>query len=335
MPLPDFALGPLELEECAEDEPAIAPASARVRVGEDWYLLRGASVDYYTSCVFLRLDAPDAPIVVGHCYDMDGMDVDEKLKEMQRCPQEILQKLFWHRRVDSGRKSVLNLPLKLRLYTNEAEWEVKLDVDGNFSTAPWEFSCSAEWLLRASNQEVLSQVQEHLQDDMGDCAFALRWIDLADEEKSIESTSLKNGNWDDLATVLRCIAWECYADDLREDSEWEVSIEIADDAPESKWDECEVDDVFSMRTGDELDYAFSSEAARCLEILHSEYRPCYRQALLVYSAVKDVVDHGCFRRSFAVALPTQHERLEAHLRLREWLRGKVAPEEIPALLGEL
>ncbi len=325
MPLPDFELGPLELEECAEDEPAVAPASARVQVGEDWYLLRecfGGNPALYSldkTMVFLRLDATHSPVL--YSYRRRSEPTLEKRLEN---PEEILRKWSWSRKLDYQH---ISFDLQLRLCRDMAHWQQSV----GSGEAPWEFpeGMSFQWVLTAPDAEIQSCVHELLSDEESDCAFALKWLTLSREERWRFVAQVKD-DFDQWKQVLIWIAWACICWN-HDEGGWIHQLDAFGEF------EPEDEPLFGFSFGREKPTNVTEELRQLVAAAYRHYRPAWNKDFAHHRAVEYLTHSspsgaGPFF-DLPVAKPTQHERLEAHLRLREWLRGKVAPEEIPALLG--
>lgn len=132
-----------------------------------------------------------------------------------------------------------------------------------------------------------------------------------------------------------CLAARTFVSADNSDVEWMIEIRQSDDEPLNSvlWSHARRD--CHLVVGGPPEEEFDDNQLRLLRVIHCYFMPFYSENARRYDAVvQQMWNDAGFAWLFAVPAFSSHERLEARLRLREWLEGKVAPEEIPALLGE-
>jgi len=196
-------------------------------------------------------------------------------------------------------------------HRNEESLYVTIDAESleNVSALQWRERLEKEFRIASSNAR-----------------FALEWQLLSFEQRCQCVLDLSNGDYIQMKRMFT------------------LALSVAD---------------FGVSTGDVLDWNYSwehDESGQCLyvrnssknseeEIEPSEFLCIWRQALLNWFAPtlsEQVADKNWCVRSWnadnheifavCISLPTQHQRLEAALELRDWARGKVSEELIRTLL---
>jgi len=191
---------------------------------------------------------------------------------------------------------------------------------------------SSEWPGFVS-EPMLQHIRNLLKDPHGRCSFAFRWIQSDWPTRYRMFLSTHRGSLEEAENVLRWIAYSTVENWLDEQASWWIQIHQSDDDPIDRtlWSQTGRDCYLQRKTPEEL----NNQQHKLLRVSLCYFLPHYRENVRCHHMAVDQL-HGImgFRWIVAVPAPSAHERLEARLRLREWLVDKVAPEEIPALLGE-
>ncbi len=361
MDLPTFELSPLEMQQVAESEVAIAPATARIAVRREDFLLRLCVGETGRNRLFFRLDAPLSPV-----FKVPDLNTPttKKILGLLKQDNEVQPSLFeeitftlWQEELPDLFHEVLaagNWRRDLALSVGPTTEPVQVSFNGFGSMwfhdsyypkrrppvflTPQGKGLGWEDLKIASDAELSQQILLWLEDPHSDCSFAYHWSQRPYEERIASAIEFKQGTWAEFARVLQLLAWN-------EDRIWEVRKTMASlgvsfsKKPRSNSQAMRGTEQYELEVDVDVwdETQLSSHLKRGLDILHSYFCPYISPA---------VENTSIFRRnsrssprytlgySFPLEPPTQHERLEARLQLRDWLQDKVAPEEIPFLLGE-
>lgn len=330
MSLPDFELGPLEMMDVHPSEPKIAPATARVQLGSLDYLLRlcqGRS-RLAESQFFFRLNFPLSPVVTNNLQSSA-----EALKAVVQ-HEEILHSWFskyvmeenFSRKMsfcgsDSGQVMGLSIGEKV------CHWSKSLRSSGG---TPFELPYQRNgslWIIEEPDNIIIGKVEQALNDEKSDCAFSWRWAQSEWKDNQRIVSQFKRGDFDEFVQVIR---WLTQSHSAFQEKplfiEWLIFIQS-----------CLEDESRGTGSYQDLPRAIATSTQKLdnlLNVVHDYFLPSYDDTLKRYSIIKHISRVSNFQIYVGVSIPTQHERLEARLNLREWLADKVAPEEIPALLGE-
>lgn len=336
--LPDFEFQPYEASELSSDEPLCAPATSRFEVS-GWvrrtvYLARIAEHRWGYPCVWLKRHEPNAPVLV--VADV----LNQETKTLVRCVRE----RKWRRTVafDSHFKLAaqrsdvfVDLRIQQHLFFYSTSWKIKEKQSHEFIFVDrFEdvFNRGRGGQLGAKYLE--HRVNEDLKNPDSGCAFALRWMKMDTREKMNWLCRTRQGTLDEMEEILGWVA----LNDERIWKEWEPLI-------------------WNLKFHRSQSFCLSMQSSFPLHIvgdnmiiggLRVPLNPNQERLLRIIgdyfrcSRVKVGRDHPPLRLTSTfiaipeifISSPSAHERLEARLRLREWLADKVAPEEIPALLGD-
>lgn len=319
MSLPNIELPALELEELAETEPAVAPALIRFQSGEDWFLLRQCKSRYNDPILILCLDVLEAPLVRTH-WPSSAASLRRALKQ----PETLLQQGKWRRKL---RYEPASDELILRVWTETSQWTSPLNPDHG----RWKFphQITLDWLLRASDNEIRAQTQKLLQDPKSDCQFALNWLSLDEDERSSLALCARKGSYKELIQVLRWITLVHCSDLIGNDTHLNLYVDRREDE-----DYEYSDDDIKLFDEDWENLIPSVSAFICFKFACRYFRPAYRKDLAYYTAIQEELKGKPFRQFIYFSVPSHHERLEAQLLLRDFLRDKVSPAELCELMGE-
>ena len=333
MSLPDFELGPLELQTVARSEVAVAPATARVHLQNEHYLLRGCKAFHaLNGCVaFLRLDRPFAPVVID-----TSMLCARSLCSVTALPLE-QSDLGWflQRFLETGRMArrlifSLEDSMELSLTPHRLFWSHPVGSRGGTHFVLPNLQ-DRKLLFTMNNNDVISQVKVALLNEESDCSFSWRWAQANHEQRERLVARFKRGDFDSFSQVMR---WLTYSQFITWSDqsvvEWMVLLECHKKGDERN----EARGLHTYQNISRGSIDFSTSFDFCLDVVHRYFLPFYDKDLERFSVIEHIASVSNFEIYIQVPRPTQHERLDARHRLREWLADKVAPEEIPALLGE-
>jgi len=353
MPLPDFELGPLELQEIGDSEPAIAPASARVKVNGETYLFRACEGCKGHQLLFFRLDHSDAPIMrfteaktIKSIYQVlakpdeplpslfEEVFISKWEEELPPLLRSMLDGKHWHRLLEFeiGQMPAMNLFLT----PNYGSWMVADEERGLRNYAPhfsWSphLSTNTNFLIGTPDKQMVKVIDDLRNDAASEANFAWHWMQKGWNEQVRSVAKFKNGDQDELIEVMRWMS-QLLASDLSGEwpVQWNVFLGRSVDMHLSE----------SVRKRGQFSYllsslnwdkdVFSPNVEEWLDIVHSHFLPAYDADAERFPVIKNVLRADGFYFQVEVNEPTQHERLEARLHLREWLEKNA----ISALLGE-
>ena len=218
--------------------------------------------------------------------------------------------------------------------TNYVEWVKcggKADDRAKFRVEIWGKWAPQEWPGYVS-EPMLGFIRELLEDPNGRCSFAFRWVNSDWKTRFRMFLTTHRGTIEECEQVLLWMAWTSSQNDL-EVEKWKIAIRQSDDDPldSTLWSNTGRDCHFEAKG---YNQELSGNQHKLLRDILCYFMPHYRENSRRYDAVVYELWKTGIVWMLDIPIPTQHERLEARLRLREWLNDKVAPEEIPALLGE-
>lgn len=336
MALPDFELGPLEMLEVAASEPAIAPASARAKVGKDEFLLRLCRnrSHWPEPRFFFRLDIPDAPVVANR--STSSAECLAALLQLQ-CSnlsswfREYLKEGNFERNLPF-RSLDENKPCRLSIGAEVHHWRATVSSGGNTS---FQMPCPrlqdfSHLVMHEVDSVIVDEVERSLANCESDCFFAWRWMQMNSDEQQKVISQFKRGEYDEFIQVMKWVTYENISFNAQSSVEWMIDLTL-------RWDQVSSASLIQSNKYQFLGYSnsvYREKINSLLSVVEFYFSPGHDVSLERYSVIKhcSLVSH--FEIYLCFSAPTHHERLEARLRLREWLADKVAPNEIPALLGE-
>ena len=348
MALPDLCLLPHEAGDLAPGEPWCAPAQHRVAFRrwfhKRWYLARPILNRWNLRQWILRDEKDEASplLLIGtprHYPSAQDAEFAECLKYPSNDPRmEIARKIYFDSagklmtESGAGHRHLLISPV------GQTYW-----VDGEHGCKfPWKTlqhpsKFPAVWWANASDAQVEAEIRWLLNDDTSFCSFAWRWIDLSRRAKNELLFQVKRGTLGECEKLVRATVWSEPLQ-LNEDQNWEVLLS-------SGWSWLGKAKTFAMEEKIETSAAIRTrDKSKCvnfcrrqealLALIYREFGLHFNQEL-----AKRHLDHRCgtfedINWAIPLPAPTQHERLESLLSLRDWLQGKVSPDELAALMGE-
>jgi len=325
MGLPDFEFQPYEAGGLAPDEPLRAPAIARFEDRSFWrkptYLARVARLHTGKNRVFIKSVHPTSPVLSlpKHNNVLPSTDLIHALNNMG-----------WQRDIffDSNWKLIQNVSERgsaLTITGDDRTW--CFDVCG----LPCHFILDGlpyrgGWGTRYSAREIERRFNKARQKPDSDCAFMLRWIKLTPEQRWEWIYETGRGSFKECVQVL---LWFALMNDW-----WQAGQEVV-------W---VVDGLRDEKNPKKTKPTFLADGI----IQHIPTQepiilsPSQRKVLLEVDAYfglsynEECKRHHSLKISRAspwyllIQPPSQHERLEARLNLREWLERN----GLPALLGD-
>ena len=333
--LPDLCLLPHEVGDLASDEPLCAPATMRVRVGRwrsasfygaRWIRLANGKFD-----LVARREAPDAPLLRFAFGRVDNAprDKPDLAKLIGRC--DFARCLFF----GAGQK----------LMENRGNWQGELILSSNGEScwrapdgeiAPFRWrnlkpnqALPREWRTRANDAQIEAAVRAMLHDETSDCAFGWRWLSWNPRQRQRVWARAERGDLDGCEQLLRAI--------VRCDDRWQTGS-----ARDLVFDLGALRQPFAP--GDALDgrlydgsavHEFCAAQNRLLALVFERFGLRLNQPMETYAAARHYSHRFGYVWRVPVAFPSQHERLEALMDVRAWLRDKVAAPELAELMEEL
>lgn len=333
MLMPQLCLAPHEVGDLAFDEPLCAPATLRVRAGR-WlwslYSARWIGLANGTFDLVVRREEPDAPLMRFAFGRADNAP--------SRKPDlvELIGRGDYIRCLFFGADQKLiekrgNWAGELVLSPNgQSCWQAP---DGEIAPFEWHnLKANRElprwWLARATDAQIEAEVRAMLRDEIGDCAFAWTWLRWSQRQRGRVWVRAGRGDLDECERVLRAI--------VRADAHWQSGA-----TRKLVFDLGALDSPFATENsinGHLLDDAkyqeFSASQNRLFRLVFEHFGLSLNRPMESYSAARHYSHRHGYVWRLPVALPSQHERLEALMDVRAWLRDKVSPDELAELMEQ-
>ena len=339
MVLPDLCLLPHEAGDLAPGEPLCAPATHRLAsksLPGLIYLVRslwvGAGADQSAIWVARREFESSAPLLrVEKSYR--ASELRQLYADLSRGDFE--RRLFFESDFGLCAGRQWHLCLALTRYGDSA-WifpgRDSLAEQGRFR---WPHlvkgeNLSPQWRAHKNDGQIEREVTAMLGDADSDASFALRWLQMSarEREQTVFSTATET-----LGASERVLQWVLQVEGIWEqETVWTWFIDL------NPW-LGSLDYVGAVARESELQGDFeaaplSARQSRLLELVVEYFDPQINEALREKTVVQQTLTANGYNWKVPVSAPTAHERLEAHLQLRAWLRGKVSPVELAELMGE-
>ena len=339
--LPDLCLAPHEAGDLAPGEPLCAPANKRLRIwkwryGES-YLLRRVNTKVAPQWIARRQSSADSPLL-RLLWSPDGQ-------------KNGIADLFWSPRTQikamlgAFKKQkffrVIYFDEQIRLATAPQNWRyaLHLNADGapvwhsrGGATAAFVWNDSRPKLadvyrFNATDSQIESELAQMLNNANCDCAHAMNWLDLNRQQQDRQIYRVRRGTLGEFKSLLRAMIW---SEDARTEAKtWMLffsshTLEIG------------------LNDGNSLDSLFMSgrnetwpspRHKRLLELARREFGLHYALDLVRRRSDLPQVAWNDYVLEVSIPAPTAHQQLEAKLRLRDWLRGKVCDAELAELMG--
>ncbi len=325
MDLPDFEIGAHEHKAAHvhSSEPLCSPATARFKIGNDWYLVRTCREAYQDDpIVFLRLDAPNSPVV--NSYWGEGQ---EDFQERLKTPNVFLSHKHWHRDL-VYKTGVFGLTLDT---SSSAKWSS--ETTQGFSRWNFPRDVTLDWLLRDADDAIRHETSKLLEDDSSDCSFSWWWANLDEQERSALGHRTQRGTPSEFVHLIKCIIWH-YCLHLMDDNIDRgciIHLSRPNAAVKTRFQ------LYKKSLRPQLlpNNGFPPEKAlRCFELACSYFSLDYRADWQKYTAIKEEIHRNGIRPIVSPSLPSHHQCLEARLQLRDFLRDKVSSAELAELMQQ-
>ena len=319
MALPDIALSDLEMEDVYDGAPSVAPAAARFRVGNEWVLARKDYDQFGDNLLIMCLDKRDSPkitAVYASYYNVPPLTFDN--------PETFLPNMNWRRKLSC---KVGSLDLTLWVFEKGASWS--LSSDEGFGR--WEFpnEITLDWLLQISDDEIRAQTQPLLADAESDCHFAFRWLQMSARERN---QTLFTTSRETLGHCEQVLQWIMQSqEDWGRETVLTWFIDLNPRCENLKYAQAVTRDSELYSETHKL--FFSARQSRLLELAVEYFNPRFNESLKEKTIVRDFRGGNASHWKVPIFTPTAHQRLEAQLQLRDFLRDKVSSTELAELMG--
>lgn len=329
MALPDFAFEPCEAGQLASGEPLCAPATRRIVLrrwkGEAAYLARTAKHRDGSLCTWGKRDEAGAPVIQLR-FDFAALNRGWKHIPWTRV-------LGFNAQMNLARHpSHIQIQLYLQNTTRDFFPEYLASWDEDYSSRfrfAFRLKPIAFWpqIDRIHATHIQTFVKQDLAEPDSDCSFALRWMTKGDTTRLRYLCATKRGSFDELETCLRHLALT--------DARFKEGTLLWQPKFTRRETLCaSVLSAFPLKMSAHVEINGAPipllVEQRCiLKIMESYFQP-YRMKLKRDSP--ELIGSTILHPEISIDSPSRHERLEARLQLREWLRDKVSPEELDSLL---
>ncbi len=327
---------PYEAGELAPVESLCAPALARVQIQPTvsalnglrggYFLIRQISSKWGKLEYVARRQDDDAPLF--RFGWLDNGDVDGVVRALQKA--ELSRTLYLE---SDGCLAITRDCWHVKLWISTQGRTLVTSRSGGGGEFKWRSSkgqqLSSSWIANTTDKQVEADIKGMLEDAESDCSFAWKWAHSSLKEQNELAFCIRKGTWDEFDSLLRFIVWS--DPDLQKRVSWIWHIRATTQAQleQGHWNphdaELESDNFYEL----------NQRQAHLIKLVVSHFCLHLNESVSRYTLISQALRYGDGEiRNLEVPAPSSHERLEARLRLREWLQNKVAPDEIPALLGE-
>ncbi len=331
MSLPALCLAPHEVGDLASGEPLCAPAEMRVRVGlrlaASFYCARWIRLSNGKFDLVARRETPHAPLL--------------RFAFGRTAPR---QKVNLTTLIKGGFMRDLFFGADQKLIKNRGNWAGELILspngqscwqapDGEIAPFRWHnLQPNRElpnwWRTRATDAEIEAEVRAMLGDKNSDCAFSWAWLGWSHVQRNRVWARAERGDLDECERLLRAIAgvdvnWQS---GMGRDLVFELGAMYLPFAA----GETIHSHIFDGTNIQE----FSESQYRLFALVFAHFGLNMNQPMERYSAARHYSHRHGYVWRLAIVPPSQHERLESLLDLRDWLRDKVSPAELSELMPQ-
>ena len=330
MPLPELCLSPHEAGDLAFDEPLCAPAEMRARVGQwlwSFYSARWIRLSNGKFDLVARRETPDAPLL--------------RFAFGRTAPR---QKVNLTTLIKGGFMRDLFFGADQKLLKNRGNWAGELILspngqscwqapDGEIAPFRWHNlkpnrDLPNWWRTRATDAQIEAEVRAMLTDETSDCAFGWTWLHWSQRQRNRVWARVERGDLDECERIARAIA--------RCDASWqaEPSRDLVFDL-DALQRPFGAEDCINGHLADGADvHEFSASQNRLFQLVFQQFGINRNQPMESYSTARHYSHRYGYIWRLPVALPSQHERLEALMDVRDWLRDQVSPDELAELMNQ-
>ncbi|BCM90410.1 hypothetical protein IAD21_02262 [Abditibacteriota bacterium] len=328
-PPPDFQIEPWDTIRFAIDEPLVAPSFARFQIRSPdeitRFLIRVVRYQEGSREIWIKREGK-APAL--RLFDLDpDSDAHAVLEHFQKRGWSRWIYLDDNFDICINEESIAHKVLVVAGTDTYWRKEGRDSYEFKLQGVPEDF----RWGEYVSTPEIVSLIKEQLQDVDSSCYFAFRWSNMTDQERNVWLYRTEKESFDQCERILKLFMWS---------SNWwekeEEMVCVMDELPWSKNPDKTSPNPLQnseVRSWDDENgwIQTSITQRRLLAVIDRHFGVYYDEKCRVHQQYGRERQHCWYLR---VKPPTFHERLEARLELRDWLQDKVAPEEIPFLLGE-
>ena len=334
--LPELCLAPHEVGDLAPGEPLCAPADRRARAGRwRWalYSARWIRLANGTFDLVARREAPGAPLL------RFAFGKADKTSRGKTDLAELIGRWDYVRCLFFGADQDL---IKAR-----GNWrgELVLSPDGQScfrapdgEVAPFRWHGLGPnqqllrwWLARASDAQIEIAVREMLKDGHSDCAFAWAWLHRSAPRRARVWVRANHGDLDECERITRAIAVASADADWQNAAKRTLIFEVG----EMKSPFVTGDDVAGTLFDGVETREFSALQNRLFALVFAHFGLNLNAPMENYATARHISHAQGYAWRLSLALSSQHERLEARLQLREFLRDKVSSAELTELMREM
>ena len=337
MALPDFCIAPHEIGDLAPDEPRCAPAEARVQVTRGAhagrYLVRRLQGVNDWSSVVARLESRHAPLLlVDHSEVLKLPEIEKSLERGS------VNRLLYFDASYSLATSGENWAFWLGIYNSErgaANWVTRAGSFVNIRRVNEgaRGRCAVNWGVGTPDETIERDIQELLADENSYFAFANRWALIPNREKGRSLMRFARGDVDEFRGWLHALVWSLGECDPTVNWILTLKIGILLDSDEAGYcaEIARASELRSCRGK----HRFSACQLKALETIARHFHPHRNLELEELLKLHEIWDGGKRPRAlqFGVPVVSAHQRLEARLQLRAFLRDKLTSTELRELLG--
>lgn len=322
------------MHDLAPDEPPCAPATRRIWVWHPrWgghYLVRCVATNEGAYALVARHQTrPDAPLL--HLSSSSALSTEHLIRKghfRRTLRFDIQGRLLltpdaqaMHLTISSRSSTLWCCPG--RSARGHFQWQ-------GLKQGVW---LSRQWIATKTAAQIDCEVGQMLADPNSDCSFAWNWAQLSDEERFQQLYLPRKGTLNECEHLIRAVLWNDPTITYIPECGFTLHIELieANSPPILKikriartyvWDFYET-------------FRLSPHYMRLLELVIEGSQLQRNPQIKDKTAARKM--WSLFQSSgnlwfVTTTNPTQHERLEARLQLREWLRDKVSPDELTVLL---
>ena len=338
MALPDLCLAPYDVDYMAESENLCAPALERVRVESGAYagsyLVRTFNNGNGFDSVVARRESLGASLI----YISDFVIPDWSLIAGKIERGEVYRYVYFdsdYHLTSSVGKHHFELSLGnegLIHWLIADSWRIRIRRAGQDEN----YRHGVTWDCETPVESIERDIQQLLNEEDSSFAFAHHWVSLGWREQEKRYLLFANGDVEELKRWIRGLVGGLGKFDPN--MKWELRLKIRMRS-DFESDDDYLDDIVGStqlvsRAGEFRLSANNSLALKELLRYFYPHRSAALQDELEFHGVDYQAKENPMAMSFVVPIPTAHDRLEAQLLLRAFLRGKVSPDELAELMGE-
>ena len=345
MPLPDLRLKPHEVGDLPPGEPLCAPADARVRVesgpraGD--YLVRFLNTHYGGEIIVARREAPVSPLIYLIQHQFAGDDIARKIE------QQMFNRLLFFDGDHRLARSTSDWDYQIVIEAGERgdiDWisRDKGDIERinlrsfNEKTQTTRWRCPLDWTFDTTDEQIECDIQQMLRDEESYFAVTRGWNFSSNEARGRRLLRFANGDWDELMRCLHNLVLSF--DELDAGAEWELISRI------HKRSHFASENEFLAMLLRETHLVAGAKYHRLGELQPRIFEAMMRYFAPVWNGeLEDLLKlHGIWDGSetnfpiqIRVPAASAHQRLEARLQLRDWLRDHAGAPRLAALMEKL